>query len=491
MRNSKLIALLFNPLTCLLTLLGEKQSNLVRGELYKPPAIISCSQTKSCPIEWPCCSPYGECGAGPICLGSCNPRFSFNRDSCAPLPALVPDSVLEYIPRAPEGSETGPAELLFLARGITDFTKYLVTPDKAEAEKLLKEINFTSSGPVRLDNTTGDLVLTMPKRSTGSLIASTKSFLYGKSFVRLKSGRSRGVITSIVLISSIGDEIDFEFLGSELDGVQTNYFFRGELVYTHMEYVEVSSSTWSEYHEYGFDWNEERIHWLVDGEIVRTLDKEDTWDPVSGVFRYPETPMRLEVALWPGGSASNHPGTIEWAGGPIDWDNSTDIVESGQFTSKVNYMRAEPYQNSYTPSMSSCLSQGKGITYDYISRSDASLEWYCNLIPYISGWTRSGADIIRVPAPIIREVNVLSSPWNALIERSSPMVPVSLDKDFIQDDRRLHYSQNNTVFYNTTRNDTVTVTAESSATRKLLENTPFYRLNTLLHLISPRLYNWG
>lgn len=45
---------------------------------------------------------------------------------------------------------------------------------------------------------------------------------------------------------------------------------------------------------------------------------------------FPQTPARLELSLWPGGLASNAEGTIEWAGGEIDW-NSQDMQNPGYY----------------------------------------------------------------------------------------------------------------------------------------------------------------
>ncbi|QLG73405.1 hypothetical protein HG535_0E04890 [Zygotorulaspora mrakii] len=470
----KCLMRIFRLAVCLVLLLENEFSFFVRGELYKPEQPITCSDLKQCPKEWPCCSPYGQCGAGPICIGSCNPRFSFEKHSCAPLPALVPNSIIQFLPKPIQVPAVSLLEVELLERGIIDFTKYLITPDVAAARQMLNNVEFTFSGPLKLDEQTGDLLLTMPKHSTGTLIASTKSFLYGASFVRLKSGRSRGVITSVVLISSVGDEIDFEFLGSELNSVQTNYFYRGALVYTHMEHVNITSSTHSEYHDYGFDWDEDRIHWLVDGVIVRTLFREDTWDETTQSFKYPETPMRLEVGLWPGGAANNHPGTIEWAGGTIDWDNAIDIVENGQFTAHISYMIAEPYVNEHPPEISTCIEQGKVITFDYFSFDDMSLQWYCDLVPNIPGWQSSGSDIGRIPKPMIRKVDM----------HHEQTILVNPGTDFIQDTHNLDISEDGLARFNKSRNASIVQPEESSAKISCLHNNPLYilKMSIILYL---------
>lgn len=423
-------------------------SLMTQAELYKPSKPIRCCEEQQCPQEWPCCSPYGECGAGPICLGGCNPKYSFDKLSCAPMPALLPPFKVHFAAKPnskPESSVISPDEKL-KQNGMTHFTDYLVTKDKREAEKMLKDYSFVYSGPVNMHGPSGDIILTMPRKSTGSLIAESQSFLYGRAGVRLKTGRSRGVITAIVLISAVGDEVDYECLGSQRNQVQTNYYSKGELDYTKMKRVPLSSDSWVNYHNYEIDWNEERIQWVVDGQVVRTLRKIETWDSKLGKFKYPQTPMRLEVALWPGGSENNLPGTIEWAGGPIDWENSPDLVEAGAFAAQVSHISVVPYSNAFVPAMANCLNQGNRITYAYGSSPGKDfnqniLEWYCDMVPSVPGWKGSGSNILR------------TEPLAATIMKRE-MIPVSREENFISDIRRLSVRTNGTLLFNNTKNNT-------------------------------------
>ncbi|CDH08724.1 related to glycosidase CRR1 [Zygosaccharomyces bailii ISA1307] len=421
-------------------------SILVYAELYKPEIFIKCSDKNQCPPEWPCCSPYGECGAGPVCLGGCNPKYSFDRLSCAPIPAILPPASINFAAKASKKATSDTAqEKVLNSHGITHFTNYLITKDKKEAAQMLEKYNFVYSGPVSMESTTGDIVLSMPRRSSGSLIAASQSFLYGKASVRMRTGRSRGVITAMVLISAVGDEIDYELLGSQREEVQSNYFSKGELVYTNMKRISLPSDSWANYHDYEIDWNEERIQWIVDGQIARTLRKDETWDKELQKYKYPHTPMRLEVALWPGGSEKNHPGTIEWAGGLIDWDNAPDMIEKGQFTAHLQQMQVVPHHNPFVPVMASCIRKGKKISYAYASEPGTDfnqnfLEWYCDMVPNVPGWTASGENIPR-------KEYLAATNWRR------EMIPVRFDKSFISDIRRLSFTPDGTMLFNTTKND--------------------------------------
>lgn len=58
--------------------------------------------------------------------------------------------------------------------------------------------------------------------------------------------------------------------------------------------------------------------------------------------------MRLEIAIWPGGSEKNEIGTIMWAGGLVDWDNAPDMLEKVIFLlmskeSELNPLRIDTY----------------------------------------------------------------------------------------------------------------------------------------------------
>lgn len=403
-------------------------TSVVLAELYKPNTRIACSKESHCPPDWPCCSPYGDCGSGPVCLGGCNPKLSFEDTACAPLPILYsPATELRYDRSIPPSSskdeffqqminEHYPQEapsnfekeilqnnkLHLNSRGIIHFTDYLMTDSVDKAKDMLSKYQFLYSGPINIDPQTNDIQLNMPKQSSGSLITSAKYFLYGKLHVRLRAARSIGVVTGLVLISQVGDEIDFEFLGAELNFVQTNYYSQGELIHTNMQKYHIPTNIWATYHTYSIDWNPDRILWMVEGQIIRTLFKRDTWDPVSKRFKYPETPMRLEIAIWPGGAATNPPGTISWAGGLINWDTAPDILEKGQFSVYVQHANIVPYINPKITEKQRDVGTHQGclkmFTFAYDSKknplyNEDSLKWHCCIIPKMANWRSSGKNI--------------------------------------------------------------------------------------------------
>lgn len=60
-------------------------------------------------------------------------------------------------------------------------------------------------------------------------------------------------------MSAIKDEIDFEWVGGQLEEVQTNIFYRGQSDYKFGGKHTVSSDTSQNSHEYKIEWNPEYI----------------------------------------------------------------------------------------------------------------------------------------------------------------------------------------------------------------------------------------
>ncbi len=73
----------------------------------------------------------------------------------------------------------------------------------------------------------GSVLLTMAPRTVGTVLASTVYMWYGNVKARMKTGKGRGVVTAFILFSDIKDEIDYEWVGVDLETSQTNYYFQG------------------------------------------------------------------------------------------------------------------------------------------------------------------------------------------------------------------------------------------------------------------------
>ncbi|KAF8248922.1 family 16 glycosyl hydrolase [Wilcoxina mikolae CBS 423.85] len=267
-----------------------------------------------CPSEKPCCSQYGQCGIGGFCLGGCDPKYSNQVESCVSAPVCKSqDYTFGNLDR------------------VADKTKFLGDSSRYD---------WVVDGKPRIYS--GNLLLTMEPKTVGTVLASTAYVWYGNIKVTMKTSRGKGVVTAFILMSDMKDEIDFEWVGVDLDTSQTNYYFQGIPDYNHGGKIK-TPNTFSEWHTYEIDWKEDSLTWKVDGQVGRTLKKSDTYNSTTKNYDYPQTPSRIQLSLWPGGLATNGEGTIAWAGGEIDWVNHPDIKDPGYYYATIKDVSVECY----------------------------------------------------------------------------------------------------------------------------------------------------
>ncbi|PHZ13065.1 concanavalin A-like lectin/glucanase [Rhizopus microsporus ATCC 52813] len=137
---------------------------------------------------------------------------------------------------------------------------------------------------------------------------------YGRITFELKTAKAAGAITAAILMAPGKDEIDFEMLGGEPDKVQTNYFYGKNIVYGVNGGNHDVEDTTTGFHKYTIDWNAERIIYLFDGKVIRTVERKSTCK--RAVCEYPTEASHVQVGIW---DASKPASTAEWAKGPIDW----------------------------------------------------------------------------------------------------------------------------------------------------------------------------
>lgn len=203
------------------------------------------------------------------------------------------------------------------------------------------EGDWTYSGYTMDYDDEESLLLAMPKGSSGTVLSSTRYIWYGKISARLKTSHRSGVVTAFILFSNIQDEVDNEWIGSALNTVETNYYFEGTLNYTNSRNA-TANQTFANFHTYEVDWREDRLMWLVDGKVSRTLYKNETYNATTKRYQYPQTPSRVQISLWPGGNSTNSAGVIAWAGGAIDWDAS-DLKNPGYYYMTLNELNISCY----------------------------------------------------------------------------------------------------------------------------------------------------
>lgn len=147
---------------------------------------------------------YGACGVGAYCLGGCDPQYSFTLNSCVPAPVCKSQ---DYKLTSLDDIESN--------------KKYLGDSSKA---------NWVSSGTPLMAPDSKSVILTLSQggaSGSGTLLAGSHYVWYGKISATMKTSRGAGVVSAFILLSDVKDEIDFEFIGTDLGNAQSNYYFQG------------------------------------------------------------------------------------------------------------------------------------------------------------------------------------------------------------------------------------------------------------------------
>lgn len=164
---------------------------------------------------------------------------------------------------------------------------------------------------------------------------------FGRVDIKMKAAKGRGIVSSIVLESADLDEIDWEFIGSDNAQVQTNFYGKGNTTtYDRVIYHPVTTPS-DLFHTYSIDWTAERLQFLIDGALIRTVQYSDP-KALYGK-NYPQTPAKLKLGNWCGGCNSSNEGTVQWAGGEATFDGAPYVMVVDSVNIK-NYNPADAYE---------------------------------------------------------------------------------------------------------------------------------------------------
>ncbi|KAF2274338.1 uncharacterized protein EI97DRAFT_468802 [Westerdykella ornata] len=269
---------------------------------------------QNCPKDAPCCGLYMDCGVGAFCVQGCDPVHSHSLEACLPNPQC----------------KSGDFKLNSLD-DVQSIDKYL-----GDASK----VNWVSQGkPVVFEDS---ILLTMAEGTVGTLLSSAHYIWYGKICARMTTSQGKGVVTAFIMMSDAKDEIDFEWVGVDIANVQSNYYSQGVTVYTNSRNLSIpGGNSVEQEHEYCIDWKPDTLTWAIDGKELRTVNRKDTWNSTSNRFDYPQTPSRIMLSLWPAGLPTNAKGTIDWAGGEIDWNSP--YMSNGYYYAQIKSVSVECY----------------------------------------------------------------------------------------------------------------------------------------------------
>lgn len=186
----------------------------------------------------------------------------------------------------------------------------------------------------KIDWTENGAEFSIKKKLDSPTLQSKFFIFFGIVESHVKMAKGGGIISSIVLQSDDLDEIDWEWVGYNTSQVQSNYFGKGnDSSFDRGGYHDVSNAD-TEFHNYTTYWTKEKVEWWLDQELVRTLKYEDALDGKN----FPQTPSNVRFGIWPAGDSGNSLGTIEWAGGEVDYDK-------GPYTMVVDRVRVHDFSS--------------------------------------------------------------------------------------------------------------------------------------------------
>ncbi|KAJ5921028.1 Concanavalin A-like lectin/glucanase subgroup [Penicillium verhagenii] len=225
------------------------------------------------------------------------------------------------------------------------------------------------------DYTSDGADFSIKTENASTLLVSNFYIFFGVMEAHVKMAKGAGIISSVILQSDDLDEIDWEWVGYNTSGVQSDFFGKGNTTTSDRggyHYVENADTEWHNYTSY---WTQERLEWWIDGDLVRTVNYSEP-KTVYGK-NYPQTPCRVKASVWPVGLASSSAGNLAWGGGLVDWD---DVP----FTMSIQKIRVQDF------------SSGKEYKYNGTSGSFDSIE-------VISGNSTAKAEIEKTPAKTLAE----------------------------------------------------------------------------------------
>ncbi|KAM3496499.1 hypothetical protein MY3957_000339 [Beauveria namnaoensis] len=167
-------------------------------------------------------------------------------------------------------------------------------------------------------------IVAMDAPGQAPTLRSDNYLFFGRVDVELQAAPGKGIVTSVVLLSDDLDEIDFETVGFDNKQIQSNYFSKGDDSVFDRGGNHAVDNPLGAIHKYTFEWTPEKIDWIINGAVVRTLTRAAVGEA------FPQSPMQVKLGAWVAGYEGGRPGTIEWSGGIADFSNgpATAIYKS-------------------------------------------------------------------------------------------------------------------------------------------------------------------
>ncbi|KAI8900632.1 concanavalin A-like lectin/glucanase domain-containing protein [Globomyces pollinis-pini] len=162
------------------------------------------------------------------------------------------------------------------------------------------------------------------KPGNGAKVSTTRYHLYGKFSVKF-TAVGPGFVTDMITMSEVQDEIDWETTGPT-PHAENNVFYhvKGKKAGSPESESGVHGGTAvpggsipidNGPHTYEIDWKRTSITWSLDGKVVRTLNKAESFSKLNPKQTwFPDTPSILQFAVWQADGSPGWAGVPNWAG---------------------------------------------------------------------------------------------------------------------------------------------------------------------------------
>ncbi|KXN68183.1 glycoside hydrolase family 16 protein, partial [Conidiobolus coronatus NRRL 28638] len=133
----------------------------------------------------------------------------------------------------------------------------------------------------------------------GSVFSTTKLIKYGKITANLKAGSTGlGVVSMLKFETRNAEVISISVTGKSPTSVHTNFQTSRRQLFGNSEETDLNVNLTEDWHDYAIDWGPSKLQFFVDGELIRSIDKEGN----EGF--YPITPSYVKFEIFDAGGVN-------------------------------------------------------------------------------------------------------------------------------------------------------------------------------------------
>ncbi|KXN68182.1 glycoside hydrolase family 16 protein [Conidiobolus coronatus NRRL 28638] len=186
------------------------------------------------------------------------------------------------------------------------------------------EYNFVSElSPNKVTNRNGHMLLRLSESKgrksfrggrigLGAVFSTTETYDYGRISAVIKVGSTGpGVVTTFGFETLTGEVIEFSITGKDPDFVYTDYQTDSNLGSVNRKKRSIGVDLTEDWHEFTINWEPSSLQFLVDGDVIRTIDEGDARDD------YPTTPSLVKFSIYDAGGIDSD--NAVWAGFPTSY----------------------------------------------------------------------------------------------------------------------------------------------------------------------------